>query len=119
MPWLRNSLILTAVALVGLAVGGMIDSRKSIQPAAEETSQHTVHISLFSDRAEPDAVTIPVGSYLQFNSRDGRHTIAGSGELGPGVSHRVQFHEPGIFRLVDTQTPNIAVEVTVNEIFEQ
>lgn len=85
-------------------------------------------VALQQDMAMPDTVAVPVGSYVQFNSADGKshnlsfgqggeeHGHSGkfySGEFKSDEAWRVQFNDEGSFVFHDHLNPKISVLVVV------
>ncbi len=128
-------------AVVMLLVTGAIGFSATTLLAHKATPQDTSHIvKLQSDRAEPSAIAITRGDYVQFNSADGRthnigqgrgddqvHVAAGldehdhagdgkeSGDFGPDEGYRVQFNQVGTYDFHDHLNPTISVTVIVYE----
>lgn len=87
-----------------------------------------VCVSLKEDRAEPDILTVPIGTFVRFNSKDGKshslslgkggeeHEHTGrftSGEFKADEAWRVQFQEPGTYVFHDHFSPTIVISVVV------
>ena len=85
-------------------------------------------VNLYEDKATPDTVAVTVGSYVQFNSKDGKthdlslgaggteHIHTGkfqSGDFGAGEAWRVQFKDEGTFQFHDHLNPKISILVVV------
>ena len=83
-------------------------------------------VSLQSDKASPDEVSIKVGQVLQFNANDDKsHRLAfgeggtehqhtsktDSGVFKPGEGWRVRFDKPGTYFFHDHFNPNINILV--------
>lgn len=112
------------VALVSFAVTFTITSNK----ATSQTRCAGVCVALREDKAEPDTLTVKKGSFVQFNSADGKthslsrgkggktHSHSGkftSGEFKADEAWRVQFKEEGSFFFHDHFNPKINVLVVV------
>lgn len=85
-------------------------------------------VALTSSGAKPNTIAVPVGTYVQFNSADGRshnlsngkggeeHVHSGkfrSGEFKADEGWRVQFSKEGSYFLHDHLNPKINVLVVV------
>lgn len=81
-------------------------------------------VSLMSDKASPDEVTVEAGQVVQFNSRDGKshrlalgqggseheHTSAtDSGVFGADEAWKVRFDKPGTYYIHDHFNPAINI----------
>jgi plastocyanin len=85
-------------------------------------------IELNQDKASPDTISVPIGSFVQFNSADGKSHSLSLGDGGSEHSHkgtfssgtfkadegwRVQFKEEGSYLFHDHLNPKISVLVVV------
>lgn len=107
-------------------------------PAKPVDTSHIVN--LLSDRADPSAIAVTKGSYVQFNAKDNQkhnlaqgsgddevhqqanqsvhdHAAGGkeSGDFGPGEGYRVTFNQTGTFSFHDHNNPKISISVVVYE----
>ncbi|HUP26270.1 MAG TPA: hypothetical protein VM124_01325 [Candidatus Limnocylindrales bacterium] len=129
-------LILVAIVTGGLAfalvfIAGHKHAPKSAR-FSSDCGQRTTCIALEKDQAQPNAVTVPVGGYVQFNSADGRqHNIGlgggdehhdgkhvhlgayASGDFKADEGWKVQFNEMGTYDFHDHYHPDIHVTVVV------
>lgn len=99
---------------------------------ATNCEQNVTCVALKADHAEPDAITVPVGGYAQFNSADNQiHSLAsGTGDEHHDGSHvhtgghlsgdfkadegwKVQFNDTGVFEFHDHYHPEIHFTVIV------
>ncbi len=127
---LKKSRILIAgmfMAVAVVAFAGTYALTNDQQLAATSECADTC-VSLKSDKAYPDTVTVTPGSYVQFNSADGNsHSLSlgqgghdhahhgkfSSGTFGADEGWRVQFKEEGSFVFHDHMNPEISVLVVV------
>lgn len=87
-------------------------------------------VDLSESKATPDTIAVPVGSFVQFNSMDGKTHNLSTGEGGEEHEHigkfnsgefkadeawRVQFNDEGSFIFHDHLNPKISVLVVVYE----
>jgi plastocyanin len=125
--------ILAATALAGLALGSVQASSHQHRSAAASHS-----IKLENDHADPTAIAVTVGDYVEFSPADNKaHNIgqgkgddevhqadhadehehlAGSVESGlfkRGQAYRVQFNTVGTYDFHDHLNPKISVTVIV------
>jgi plastocyanin len=120
-------ILLTSATIIGAAFAtGYLHST----PQQTATPIHMV--SLLDDKAEPDAVLVKQGEFVQFNSRDGKshhlspgrgngssdgheHTGMGieSGVFGPDEGYRVQFIKTGRYEFHDHNNPDTYITVIV------
>lgn len=119
--------ILIALVL-GLSYGGYRYSADAYTMPAPEKGVH--HVLLKSDRAEPDALAVPVGEYVQMNAADGKthnmgygsgddygnqhEHIAGvldSGDFHADEAYRVLIKEPGTYYFHDHLNPKVYLTV--------
>lgn len=91
---------------------------------AKTTVNTDLYVDLQADRAIPDALTVPVGKTVQFNSKDGKkhnlslglggeeHEHAGpfhSGEFGANEAWRATFTKAGTYSFHDHNNPKINI----------
>lgn len=117
--------LLTALLGFGLVYGisRSTDNRTVHRAACEDTC-----VALTEDGASPNAIAVATGSYVQFNSADGKshnlsigkggdeHEHTGkfySGEFQADEGWRVQFNEEGSFTFHDHFNPQINIVVVV------
>lgn len=126
----QSSRLALAGLLIVLAVGGfavtyaLTNKNTYVSPV---DCQGTC-VALKADKAYPDTITITPGSYVQFNSADGKshslslggggdeHEHQGtfySGEFKSDEAWRVQFKDEGSFQFHDHNNPDINVLVVV------
>lgn len=117
--------ILFALALLtGLGIAYAV--KQSLPNEALGTSCDGTCVALAENGAEPDIITVTTGSFVQFNSADGKkysialeHAAAQhdddsefhSGEFGKGEAYRVQFKKDGSYVFRDEFNPKIRVTV--------
>lgn len=85
-------------------------------------------VTLYEDKASPNTIALAVGSYVQFNSADGKSHNLSLGEGGSDHNHKgkfhsgefkadegwkVQFNEEGSFYFHDHLNPKINVLIVV------
>lgn len=85
-------------------------------------------VELRKEGAHPDVIAIEKGSYVQFNSADGKsHSLSlggggeahdhygrfNSGTFGADEAWKVQFNDDGTFRFHDHDNPRINIVVVV------
>ena len=126
----RQTLILIGIMVVAtLTSFGVIytvTGNKSSSLVKEDCNGTCV--SLFKDKASPDAIAVAKGSYVQFNSKDGNthdlslggggseHEHKGnfqSGDFKGDEGWRVQFNDEGTFTFHDHYNPQVNVVVVV------
>lgn len=125
--------IVVVALLIGFGVSFLLsnDSQNNNTttqlPACSDTC-----VNLLGDTASPDTLAVTVGSYVSFNSADGkshRLTLGGgttshgsahsnpgsydSGEFKSDESWRVQFKEEGTYRFSDKFNPKLDIIVVV------
>ncbi len=137
MGW-RTGILLIGIFLltVGAGFGATTLRRDKATPITDKN--HVVELK--SDRAEPSAIAVTKGAYVQFNSKDGKsHNIGeGSGDdgihqaehqpehahdyqakvsgaFGPDEGYRVLFNKTGTYEFHDHLNPKISVTVVVYE----
>ena len=127
----RKQIILFASILVVSAGLGFVIIHLTA-PKVRNDGTHTVELG--ANGAVPTAIAIVKGSYVEFDTKDGRsHNIyeggghnhsdnsaassAGpeSGVFGPGSGYRVTFSQLGTYQFRDHLHDNIAVTVIVYE----
>lgn len=134
----KNYIFMPVVALIAAII-----SFSGMQALASGTSQVTCEdieetcVSLISNRISPDELAIKVGSYVHFNTEDGKkHSISigdgiddhkahgtnqshdhtdefSSGDFGKGEAWRVQFKQKGTYKLHDHYNPEQRILVVV------
>lgn len=124
--WRMTALVL----LVGLFSFGLFYAlaSKQPQPPTSASACDGFCVALTENGAQPAELSVPAGSFVQFNSADGKshnislgkggeeHDHGGlfySGEFGPDEAWRVQFEREGSFFFHDHQNPDINVLVVV------
>ena len=123
----RSSMLLVGIFLAVAAVTAIATAyvvSNNNQPLA--STDKAYQVSLLSDHADPDTITIKAGETVQFNSKDGKtHSLSlgegghehqhtgpfNSGEFGADESWRATFNEPGTFFLHDHDNPDINILV--------
>lgn len=118
-----------------LPVGFTVASRRPVNCSLKATAPNAV-VALRRDHAEPSVLSIPVGSYVQFNSCDSRphnigqgsgddvyhqaahedqhdHTKGGleSGVFAANEGYRLQFKQAGVYNFHDHLNPKITITV--------
>lgn len=103
-------------------------NNKSQNQVATDPSCSDICVDLYQDKASPNTLAVAVGSYVQFNSKDGKahelslgggggeHEHKGdfqSGEFKADEGWRVQFKEEGTFTFHDHYNPNVNIVVVV------
>ncbi len=117
--------LLFAVAiLLGLSVAYAV--KQSSPNTASGSSCDGTCVALTEKGADPDIVTVTTGSFVQFNSADGKkysialeHAAAQhdddsefhSNEFGKGEAYRVQFKKDGSYTFRDEFNPKVRVTV--------
>lgn len=125
----KQSLLLVSLLLLAGTIGfGVSYAVSKNSRAKAETNCQGTCVALYQDKASPDTISVPVGTYVQFNSADGKahnlsvgkggeeHQHSGkfySGEFQADEGWRVQFKEDGTFYFHDHLNPNINVLVVV------
>ena len=128
----KQFVTLAAVLLVAslvsfLAIFTLSTRDKDSRTSSQSTCQGTC-VSLYEDRASPDTLAVSVGSFVQFNSKDGKthdlslggggneHQHKGkfqSGEFKGDEGWRVQFNEEGTYTFHDHYNPKVNVVLVV------
>ncbi len=127
-------IILTLTLIIsGLSfAGGLALSMRHNQKVSDSTQVtcDEVCVSLYSDRASPDTVTVNSGEFIRFNSADGeKHNLTlgsddkhhstsaideySSGDFNGDEAWRVQFKEDGTYSFKDKYNDSIRVNVIV------
>lgn len=131
--WAIFAVILVAATAIGFKATSL-QARKSTPKSSDAV------IRLLGDHADTSVIAVTRGSYVQFNSADGKmhdigqgsgddevHQAAGadqhdhapdgkqSGEFGADEAYRVQFNQVGTFSFHDHLNPKISVTVVVYE----
>jgi hypothetical protein len=123
-PKVALPLILIAAVLIGFLFAYKLSSNNT----ANEITCQDYCIALRTDRADPEAITVPLGSLVQFSSEDGKSHSLSQGKGGEEHHHRgkfysgefkadeawkVQFNDEGSFFFHDHFNPKINVLVVV------
>ncbi len=117
-------IVAVVVCIISFAVAFSVSrSKNSSQARCEGTC-----VALRENKADPDTISVKVGTYVQFNSADGKthnlslggggkeHSHKGkfsSGDFKGDEAWRVQFKEEGSFLFHDHFNPKINVLVVV------
>ncbi|GAC1371158.1 MAG: hypothetical protein NVSMB39_4670 [Candidatus Saccharimonadales bacterium] len=135
----RRRNILTVAAVFAVTAGlGYVVARASQHQAKAAAPDHI--INLLSDRADPSAMAVIRGDYVQFDAKDGKthnigqgsgddqvhqqlgqavhehdYTAKESGAFGPDEGYRVQFNKTGTYAFHDHLNPKISVTIVVYE----
>ena len=119
------SLLMTFVSFGGIYA---ITSNSGKNKPSHQAICKDTCVALHEDGASPDVITVVVGSYVQFNSADGKshdlslgeggeeHVHTGkfsSGEFKADEAWRVQLNEEGSFSFHDHLNPKISILVVV------
>ncbi|PLS81799.1 hypothetical protein CYG49_01500 [Candidatus Saccharibacteria bacterium] len=114
-------------AIVGFGVTYGLSAGASNFVNGNESCNGTC-IALKGEGAHPTTIAVPVGSFVQFNSADGKshslslggggeeHSHTGdfsSGTFGADEAWRVQFKDEGTFKFHDHLNPKINVLIIV------
>lgn len=117
--------IFALAAVVGFGTIYALRTSKG-KPSTVQSNCTGQCIALFETRASPDTIAVKLGSYLQFNSADGKSHSLSLGKGGGEHSHRgkfnsgkfsgdegwrVQFNQEGSFFFHDHLNPKINVLV--------
>ena len=126
----NRALFLAAIVLVaGIVSFGVVRmvSANNNRSITKQQCNGTC-INLFADKAVPDTIAVPVGTYVQFNSKDGKTHDLAQGEGGHEHVHtgkfqsgdfkgdeawRVQFTQDGHYYFHDHLNPEISILVVV------
>lgn len=128
----RDRAVLFAAILIiaGLFSFGTVHtvSARNIRNQLSKTRCQSFCIGLYEDRASPDTIAVPLGNYVQFNSKDGKthdlsfgeggveHVHSGkfySGDFSANEGWRVQFNQEGTFYFHDHLNPKISILIIV------
>lgn len=119
-------LVLAFAVMIGFGVAYGLGKMQRVEAAS--CPEKDVCVSLLENKTDPDTIAVPRGSYVQFNSADGKshslslgkggesHSHSGSfssGEFGADEAWRVQFNDEGTFFFHDHFNPKINVLVVV------
>ena len=122
-----SGLVLLAT-LLGFGLVYAVSTYTLGNKTVDNTSCDVTCVALNKDGASPNTIAVPVGSYVQFNSADGKshnlsigkggdeHEHTGkfySGEFQADEAWRVQFNDEGTFTFHDHLNPKINVVVVV------
>jgi plastocyanin len=123
---LHIALIFVA-ALIGFGAVYALSSNRNVLRASQASCTDTC-VALTANGADPSSVAVTRGSYVQFNSADGKshnlsiggggdeHEHSGtfySGEFQADEAWRVQFNDEGTFKFHDHMNPKINIVVVV------
>ncbi len=101
----------------------IVEAQTAKDPSCSDTC-----VDLYQGKASPNTLAVAVGSYVQFNSKDGKthdlslggggseHEHTGkfqSGEFKADEAWRVQFKEEGTFTFHDHYNPEVNIVVVV------
>lgn len=109
--------------------------KASKAPLENTQDQKIIHeISLLSDKAVPDVLSIKLGELVQFNSKDGRdHNMAQgegdefekshshneqaieSGRFGPDEGYRLELKKVGVYHFHDHYNPAVYSTIIVTK----
>lgn len=130
---LARKQIALMVAILVLAAGIGFAITYFTSPARHVKNDGSHIVNLTATGADPDAIAIVRGSYVEFDAKDGRshnigegsahpeHTSTSvksahdSGIFGPGYGYRVSFREVGTYQFFDHLNPKVKVTVIVYE----
>lgn len=120
--------IFAAALFISFGIAYAVTTRdKDVVNALQAPCKDTC-VALTENGASPNSIAIATGSYVQFNSADGKshnlsigeggheHEHTGkfySGEFQADEAWRVQFNDEGTFKFHDHFNPNINVIVVV------
>lgn len=117
---------LAGIVGFGVVYASTLSNNKYIFSPRSNCSGQCIY--LYETKASPDTIAVKLGSYLQFNSADGKpHSLSlgkggdehnhrgkfNSGEFSSDEGWRVQFNEEGSFFFHDHLNPKINVLVVV------
>ncbi len=120
--------MLIGLFLVILGIAFLASYTLSKQPVTAKVDCKGVCVSLLEKEASPSTITVTPGTYVQFNSADGKaHSLSlgggggehehngsfSSGTFEADEAWRVQFKEEGSYTFHDHYNPNINVLVVV------
>ena len=121
------AVLLVASLVSFLAIFTLSTRNKDNRMSSQSTCQGTC-VDLYEDKASPDTLAVSVGSFVQFNSKDGKthdlslggggneHQHKGkfqSGEFKGDEGWRVQFKEEGTYTFHDHYNPKVNVVLVV------
>ncbi len=121
-------LILFIAAISFAAVFSFAQKKNSSRSLNKADCPVSECVSLYSQSASPDTITVTVGSFVQFNSSDGKkHNISlahsvvqhedaseyESGDFEADEAWKVQFKKDGAFTFRDKYNDRISVNVIV------
>ena len=116
--------VIAAVVSFGIAYGLQSNRDKT----SGQASCNGTCVALRKDKADPETLAVGIGSFVQFNSADGKthdlslggggkhHEHKGkfqSGEFGADEAWRVQFNDEGSYFFHDHLNPKLNVLVVV------
>jgi plastocyanin len=120
--------LFTAIAIIAAVIGfGAVFTLDSHKVVAEKTC-NGICVALEKNKAVPDTLAVKLGSFVQFNSADGKthdlsfgkggehheHTgTLSSGDIHANEGWRVQLKNEGTFYLHDHLNPKINILVVV------
>lgn len=119
--------VFLAALLLGFGVSYVVRSNATQGHLSRQNCSGTC-VDLRADEASPDTIAVATGTYVQFNSADGKsHNISigkggeehdhhgkfHSGEFQADEAWRVQFNEDGSFYVHDHLNPKINVLIVV------
>lgn len=123
---------LVVAILAGFGVSYLASGGGSKNAVIQPKNCKDTCVSLLIDRASPDTLAVAVGSYVTFNSADGKsheltlgddkgsslHAHSNPGSFDSGVfksdeSWRVQFKEEGTYKFTDKLNPRTNIIVLV------
>ena len=127
---IRASILFAIFIFFGLASFGTFYALSANNKTSLSSQKNCADIcvALYEDKALPSTIAVTVGSYVQFNSADGKshnlsigqggleHEHTGkfySGEFKADEAWRVQFKEEGSFYFHDHFNPKISILVVV------
>ncbi len=127
--------MLGAVIILSAGLGLVLEKVTQAKPASA-SADHVVNLR--TDHADPSAIAVTKGTYVQFNTKDNLthnigegsgddethqqlhedthdHTYKGkeSGNFGAGSGYRVQFNKTGTYTFHDHLHPKISITVVV------
>lgn len=124
--------IVVVALLIGFGVSFFVSNNSRNNTTTQLPACSGTCVNLLGDKASPDTLAVTVGSYVSFNSADGkshRLTLGGgttshggahsnpgtfdSGEFKSDESWRVQFKEEGTYRFSDKYNPKLDIIVVV------
>lgn len=143
LKFLAKPAVLIATVAVIAGVGGFLvmlnvaSSKKN--STASTLCEATACVNLLQQGADPLSISVPIGSFVQFNSSDGSkyslglganhsvtnsgaqhdmHAASGafsSGDFGEGEAWRVQFKDRGTYLFTDKYNEKVTVLVVAYE----